>query len=73
MHPNKITQAQYIHLVKRMSRQYGLTADESRKLLNHPRYFDIREAHFAWRERYGLPAEDSPLSRGKLLELINKG
>jgi len=72
LHPSKLRPVEYTSLVKRMSRQYGINAEESRKLLNHPRYYDIKEAHYVWRERYGFPAEDSPLSRGKLIELIDK-
>lgn len=46
---------------------YGLTAEEARRVEARP---EVLQALDAWRVQNGLPATASPLTRGKLLELL---
>jgi hypothetical protein len=55
-----------------LAKKYGLKSDEAKKLANHPKSRSIIAAHEKWRDANGLPAASSPLSRGKLLDMLKE-
>jgi len=68
-----LSAAERRHQVRWYGRKYGLTEDETRKLLDTGRSWEIEGELDRWRDAHGLPATNSPLSRGKLLSLIRGG
>jgi hypothetical protein len=59
-------------LVRWYSRKYGLTNVQATSLLQTHSAQEIDRDVEAWREKHGLPAANSPLARGKVLELIRR-
>jgi hypothetical protein len=63
--------AERAHLRKWFSRKYGLSSSEVSKLLAHPDVHGLEGRLERWSEEHGLPAQNSPLSRGKLMEMVS--
>jgi hypothetical protein len=59
------------HLQRWFSSKYGLTSSEVGRLLAHPDVHGLQGRLEHWREAHGLPAENSGLSRGKLMEMVD--
>jgi hypothetical protein len=57
---------------KFLAKQFGLTAQEATKLASSPRQRQILQALEKWRKANGMPAENSPQSRGKLKSLMGE-
>ncbi len=53
-----------------LAKKYGLTNSEATRLAQHPHRDQVIDQLDQWRDKHGLPAADSALSRGKLRELI---
>lgn len=53
-----------------LARKYGLTDLEARRLYDHPDHDAIIDRVETWRENNGLPAANSPLARGFLLDVL---
>lgn len=47
-------------------KRYGLTHEETLRLVRHPRFLSIRDDVEHWREQHGFPAANSSLTRGYL-------
>lgn len=58
------------YLIRYLSKEFGLTSKEAKSLAIHPKHREIIERLDKWRGQHGYPAPNSPLSRGKLLELM---
>lgn len=55
-----------------LAKKYGLKRVEAVDLVQHPRFDRVIDDHERFRERHGLPAADSPISRGELLRLMKR-
>ena len=56
--------------VKWLVNKYSLSADEARVLSEHPFRSKIEGAVDEWRQLHGWPDTRSPLTRGKLFQLM---
>jgi hypothetical protein len=62
-----------IFLRRWLAKKYALSAIEMRGVLELGRLDLLEECLEAWREGIGLPPHNSPLTRGKLIELVQSG
>lgn len=54
-------------------KKYGLSRAKAERLVSNPeRFVRLVSEHEAWRDRNGLPAHSSPLSRGMLIDMLNQ-
>lgn len=57
-------------LVRNLSKTYGLTSEEAERFADHPKHRQILKELDEWRNEHGFPATNSPLTRGKLQDLM---
>ncbi len=57
-------------IVRWYGNKYGLTADETRQLVDTQRAWEIQGELEWWRAHHGLPAHGSGLTRGALMTLV---
>jgi len=68
-----LTEHDIVAAARWLARKYGLDNQEARELAGHPRSSEIIARVERWREGNGLPAPNSPLSRGRLLDELRRG
>lgn len=61
------------HLARWFSRKYGLSMAEATRMANRDNVEELERKHEEWRVAHGMPAANSPISRGKLQKMLLDG